>query len=146
MLDFDKLINYKQYLNTIQSFLDKYFKTVKITNNSSPFAKTYTVLKTGATTDIGFNPNNIALAKLAGGEAISFICDGVGINNIGCIFAIDVNGPDGPNVTGRDLFAVSINGRTNQLFDNFAAADCGTKNFGYGCYTKLQEDNWEMKY
>ncbi len=134
-----------------QSFLDKYFKTVKVAAGQSPFSKNYTTLKTGAEETYGFaNNNQIATAKLTGGEAISLMCgenateDSVRQTN--CIFAVDINGPDGPNVTGRDLFAIVVDGKTNKLFDGHASTDCGNKRFGYGCFKKLQEDNWEMKY
>lgn len=132
-----------------QAFLDKYFKTVPTT--SSPFASKYTTLKTGEVLDYSFADNNqIAKVKLAGGEAISLMCGENATEEVSrksnCIFAVDINGPDAPNVTGRDLFAIVVDGRTNELTEGHSSAKCGELRFGYGCYKKILEDNWEMKY
>lgn len=132
-----------------QAFLNKYFKTVPTTD--SPFASKYTTLNTGDVEEYPFSGNNqLAKAKLAGGEAISLMCGGDATEEVSrrsnCIFAIDINGPDAPNVTGRDLFAIVIDGKTNKLTEGHTSDNCGNLKFGYGCYRKILEDNWEMKY
>lgn len=140
------------YVNTAdsgkhqQDFIDKYFKKAGGINKN-PFATKYKILETG--TEIGNSlVDSHGWAKLAGGEALSFYC---GRGSEYCIFRIDINSTDGPNIGGRDFFAIFVNNKTNELFDNFDSSKCGKKNtlgahLGYGCFAKLLENNWEMNY
>ena len=93
------------------------------------------------------------LVKLADGQSVRLFCDAGASSKeeenyrmSACIFTIDVNGTDGPNVGGRDLFALSIQYGTNKLIDRWLPANCGSEDFGYGCFAKIVEDNWEMNY
>lgn len=140
------------YVNTAdrgkhqQDFIDKYFKKAGGINKN-PFATKYKILETG--TEVGNSlVDSHGWAKLAGGEALSFYC---GRGSEYCIFRIDINSTDGPNIGGRDFFAIFVNNKTNELFDNFDSSKCGKKNtlgahLGYGCFAKLLENNWEMNY
>lgn len=140
------------YVNTAdsgkhqQDFIDKYFKKAGGINKN-PFATKYKILETG--TEVGNSlVDTHGWAKLAGGEALSFYC---GRGSEYCIFRIDINSTDGPNIGGRDFFAIFVNNKTNELFDNFDSSKCGKKNtlgahLGYGCFAKLLENNWEMNY
>ncbi len=140
------------YVNTAdsgkhqQDFIDKYFKKAGGINKN-PFATKYKILETG--TEVGNSlVDSPGWAKLAGGEALSFYC---GRGSEYCIFRIDINSTDGPNIGGRDFFAIFVNNKTNELFDNFDSSKCGKKNtlgahLGYGCFAKLLENNWEMNY
>lgn len=140
------------YVNTAdsgkhqQDFIDKYFKKAGGINKN-PFATKYKILETG--TEVGTSlVDSHGWAKLAGGEALSFYC---GRGSEYCIFRIDINSTDGPNIGGRDFFAIFVNNKTNELFDNFDSSKCGKKNtlgahLGYGCFAKLLENNWEMNY
>lgn len=129
-----------------QDFIDKYFKKAGGINKN-PFATKYKILETG--TEVGTSlVDSHGWAKLAGGEALSFYC---GRGSEYCIFRIDINSTDGPNIGGRDFFAIFVNNKTNELFDNFDSSKCGKKNtlgahLGYGCFAKLLENNWEMNY
>lgn len=76
---------------------------------------------------------------------------------------VDVNGPDGPNIGGRDMFTFYIyddysidekditpdkikNGTAeaerNTLFNN----SCLASTIGEGCFGKLLNNNWQMNY
>lgn len=124
-----------------QAFIDKYFKKASGVNNN-PFATKYKILSTGEEKATSLVTEH-GWAKLASGEAISFYC-GNGVEN--CVFRVDINSTDGPNVGGRDLFAIFIKKNNNEIYDNYEASKCGETNYGYGCYARLLQDNWEMKY
>lgn len=124
-----------------QDFIDKYFKKAGGINKN-PFATKYQILSTGQVESTSLVDSH-GWAKLAGGEAISFFCVGSGVNF--CVFRVDVNSTDGPNIGGRDYFMMRVDKRTNKIYDD-AANTCGTTKDGSGCYTKLLEDNWEMNY
>lgn len=67
-------------------------------------------------------------------------------NNQYSPFRIDINGLSSPNMSGRDVFYLSIDDKYNKLFDQQASDRCGKIGLGRGCYAKLIEDDWEMKY
>lgn len=125
-----------------QSFIDKYFKkaNVQLTN---PFSSSYKILNTGKSASAGL-VSEYGWARLAGGEAVSFHCAGDSTNY--CVFRVDINSLDGPNIGGRDYFAFFINIKTNKIYDNSSATVCGNDVYGYGCLARLMQDNWEMKY
>ncbi|MDE6137869.1 MAG: type II secretion system GspH family protein [Candidatus Gastranaerophilales bacterium] len=124
-----------------QAFIDKYFRKASGVN-TEPFAAKYKILNSG----IEQNTNLVSShgwAKLASGEAISFYC----ANSVNfCVFRVDINSTDGPNIGGRDYFALFINKNNNEIYDKYEVAECGTTNDGLGCYARLLQDNWEMKY
>lgn len=132
-----------------QEFLDKYFK--KTNNTGTPFADEYRDFSSNTTTSIVLDATKDGSAKLAGGEAIAFTCDPASTD---CEFRVDVNGPDGPNISGRDLFTIRLTKRTNRIYD-LSASNCGGTDAngniqyvrgGVGCMTRIMEANWEMKY
>ncbi len=148
-----------------QDFIDKYFKKTNNNSNLSTFAATYRMLnedKSISTQRLFVQTpqaeRGIGTAKLAGGEAIAFICTKPNRGTIflpqTCEFHVDVNGTDGPNIFGRDYFLIKLDNSTNKL-NGGAATSCGRKDadgketfteFGEGCLTRIMEDNWEMKY
>lgn len=124
-----------------QAFIEKYFKKASgIPEN--PFAKKYKILNTGKEEEVKLVKEH-GWAKLASGEAISFYC---GNGSAHCVFRVDINSTDGPNVGGRDYFALFVRKNNNEIFDVYQVNLCGTEQFGYGCYARLLQDNWEMKY
>lgn len=124
-----------------QAFIDKYFKKASGVN-SNPFATQYAILNTGEKKAISLAATH-GWAKLDSGEAISFYCaNGYSY----CVFRVDINSTDGPNVGGRDYFALFIEKNNNKIYDNYEASECGENKSGYGCYARLLQDNWEMKY
>jgi type II secretory pathway pseudopilin PulG len=123
-----------------QAFVNKYFKKVgNIT--AKPFAAKYGTLATGEEATVGLASEH-GWAKLASGEALSFFCGGAKY----CVIRVDVNSTDGPNIGGRDMFMFMIEKATNKIYEESPSSECGTRNTGDGCYSKLVEDNWEMNY
>ncbi|MCM1338217.1 MAG: type II secretion system GspH family protein [Muribaculaceae bacterium] len=140
-----------------QDFIDKYFKKAN-NQTTNPFSKNY-----GAVNAQGRRAVSLAeghgWAKLAGGEAVSFYC-GSGVNY--CVMRVDINSTDGPNIGGRDMFAIFVDKDTNKLYDRYKVSVCGGVDSsedtnrltdslygvyqGYGCLNRIMEDNWEMKY
>lgn len=136
------------YVNTAdsgkhqQDFIDKYFKKAGGINKN-PFATKYQVLSTGKVENLNLVSEH-GWAKLAGGEALSFYCAS---GNVGfCVFRIDINSTDGPNIGGRDYFMMYVNKKNNEIYDGYASTNCGTTKDGQGCFAKLLENNWEMNY
>jgi type II secretory pathway pseudopilin PulG len=128
---------------TSQKFIDTYFK--KASNTSTyPFASKYKDISTQTEKSIGLGASH-GYAKLAGGEALSFYCDPTTTTTF-CVFRIDVNSTDAPNVGGRDFFMVYLDRKTNMIYDNDTSDKCGTDLYGTGCYAKLIENNWDVTY
>ena len=87
-------------------------------------------------------------------------------NNLGLVVIelfVDINGAKGPNIVGRDMFAIYV--YNNGSIDDWAAGNtlsgltvdqrnksftevCSGATSGnwYGCFGKLLNDNWEMTY
>ncbi len=64
-----------------------------------------------------------------------------------CIMAIDTNGPDKPNIAGRDLFKLVIDPETNEVRDYTQdASACTTGSTGAGCFQALIDNDWVMDY
>ena len=98
---------------------------------------------------------------LASGASVRFYY--VGIDNVFIATMVDVNGPKGPNILGRDMFdwVIDVNGNIDSFagtydktlpltqeqretqFQNVCLAD--NDNTG-GCFGKILNDNWQMNY
>lgn len=124
-----------------QEFIDKYFKKAG-GNNKNPFATKYKDLASGKDKKIGLASEH-GWAKLAGGEALSLYCPD---KSDYCVLRVDINSTDGPNIGGRDFFAIYLNKKTNEIYDKDASSICGKSQYGEGCFGKLLENNWEMNY
>lgn len=124
-----------------QEFLDKYFKITA--TKTQPFAKQYKILNTGVLSNYGLASSH-GWAKLVSGEAVSYYCAG-GTTTF-CVFRVDVNSTDGPNIGGRDFFILYIDLKTNKIYDGKAPEDCGTEYSGGGCFGRILKNNWEMDY
>ncbi len=131
-----------------QAFIDKYFKKAAGTA-TNPFSGTYKKVN-GSTASSPGSLSNSGWAKLAGGEAIHFFCQ---YDLSYCVFMIDINATDGPNIMGRDFFTIALDTHTNKLADKYNkngntynADNCTTAEYGYGCVERILRDNWEMKY
>jgi type II secretory pathway pseudopilin PulG len=122
-------------------FLKKYFKAASY-NTSNPFADSYMVLNTQASSALTFSISDRGFMKLADGGAVSFMC----VSRKACVFVIDLNSTDKPNVGGRDLFTIFLDTQTNLIYDSRTSESCGSDVYGYGCYAKIIENNWEMTY
>lgn len=76
------------------------------------------------------------------------ICPTKAANSVTYDLYIDVNGSEGPNVGGRDMFHVSLR-PDGKIHDNTVAAgveSCTGDSFGAGCLDRLQQNNWIMDY
>lgn len=127
-----------------QEFIDKYFKVTQ-KNAGSAFADNYRTIKgtNNAGQSIAGLLNGTAKGKLQGGEAIAISCES---NVDECIVMIDINGKDGPNIGGRDLFRFRLDTKKNTVMSHSLDSDCGTDQYGHGCLSRLLKDNWIMKY
>ncbi len=90
---------------------------------------------------------------LAGSDELAFI-----------VAVVDVNGPKGPNVFGRDFFdmCIDVNGNIDSCLPNgtvpsfpltedkrdelFNSGCLGNSASIYGCFGKILNDNWQMNY
>lgn len=127
-----------------QEFLDNYFK-VSQKNAGSAFADTYRTI-TGVNNEgasITTYLNGTAKSKLQGGEALALFCETT-VDE--CVVMIDINGKDGPNIGGRDLFRFRLDTKKNIVMSHSSVNECGTDQYGHGCLNRLLKDNWIMKY
>ena len=131
-------------------FVNNYLKrSTRTVTTTKSFSVKYTKLNGSSDTAANGHPlpplpQDIAWARLAGGETVAFSC-----GDPYCLFYVDINSTDGPNIYGRDFFTITLNTRTNELGGGrYSATDCldGTKRYGIGCLEKIMQENWEMKY
>lgn len=134
------------------SFIKSYFKVIKECEElEGCFASDYKNLNGGN--------GNFAKQKsfvLASGASIrpTFA---TGNGDINVYFAVDVNGPKGPNILGRDCFFIFVF-NNGMIDDNGTSAPLSTEEreklfdescFGNGttgCFGRILNDNWEMTY
>ena len=79
-----------------------------------------------------------------------------GLAGENCVFLVDVNGNDKPNIIGRDAFAFYMNSKGHILSYPLNSPDykysdkvqkCKTdKQSFYYCYSALVDNNWKMDY
>ena len=95
---------------------------------------------------------------IASGAAITFRSS-IRLDTIAILY-VDINGPKGPNIAGRDMFAIYIyNDGTVDDWSNDGEkpdkddrdsnfdSDCYSANNSWtGCFGKILNDNWEMTY
>ena len=146
-------VNSQEALN---NWIELYFKVVQKCDNSlTPcFSDDYKTLNGG-----GVNFHNETSYVLASGSSIRFILNVEG-DKIGQV-GIDINGKQGPNILGRDLFFIAVykNGILDDFNDGtapltedernsiYTSACQGSGNVsGWGCFGKILNDNWEMTY
>lgn len=122
-----------------QRFIDDYLKVAN-KEKAGLFSKYYATI--GGVEKPFTLGNNVAVAKLIGGEAITMGC----FSADNCVFQIDTNSVAGPNVGGRDAFTIVLDTKTNDLKDIQPMARCGTDVLGAGCFARIMSDNWEMRY
>lgn len=62
------------------------------------------------------------------------------------VVVVDVNGQEGPNIGGRDMFTFLITAN-GEIIGTGHDNDCTREAFGDGCYDLLaEENNWHMNY
>ena len=154
------------------NFIKSYFKIVSDCEDSfTPcMAENYKKMN-GTNISLSGVHNIHKCITIASGASI---CIYKGVGNILNQFAIDINGQNGPNIAGRDLFLMYIYNdgtvddlRTTCNEDNsecgmwdgsenppnqeeredvFEKACKGSNTLFHGCFGKILNDNWEMTY
>ncbi len=151
--------------DAVTNWVKTYFKVVNScgTDSSPCFANEYKFMN-GISRGALFSNNTYQKFVLANGASISV----AGHSNGKVSFFVDVNGKAGPNIIGRDTFAMLIykNGiidesdgsegedtltapltkeKRDELYEQYCAN--GTAgSYWWGCFGKILNDNWEMTY
>lgn len=129
-------------------FLRTYFKTVKTcdgSNLSDCFADSYQNLN-GTNIRLRDSMSSGSVAVLASGAVIYLQSNGYVI--------FDVNGKQGPNILGRDLFSFEIandgtleTSNLDYYVEHFATScQSATVTYDGGCFAKILNDGWKMDY
>lgn len=151
--------------NAVTNWVKTYFKVVNDcgTDYSPCFASEYRMMN-GVSRGALFNNTTYYKYVLASGASISV----AGRSNGKVSFFVDVNGQAGPNIIGRDTFAMLIykNGiidesdgsegddtltaplskdKREDLFQKYCANGTASS-YWWGCFGKILNDNWEMTY
>ena len=142
-----------------EEFIESNFKIVQNcgTNKTPCFANTYR--KIANSQNIGWNSNKTSYV-LASGATL-----GVGYNPLSsdCLLElyVDTNGTKGPNIAGRDLWALFLykdgsvddfsgdpppltTAQRETAFTTYCTSD--NANGWSGCFGKILNDNWQMTY
>ncbi len=127
----------------LNSFVTNRLKTIKTcskdeTNQCFANENYYNINSNGTASAFTCEGNSYVLASSA---AICMTKSGTSVK-----VNIDVNGQDGPNIGGRDMFIFMINSN-GEITGTGNEDTCTTSNFGDGCYDLLaEENNWKMNY
>ena len=145
----------------LDNFVKTYFKVVNDCGSSQQpcFASNY---KKISGTDLGKGTGQQLNVTIASGVSFGFGLSSTGIadNSRVAIFDVDINGQQGPNIAGRDVFILGLfnNGIVDEYALTTAPGDkdtrenlfnttCNADNTTWhGCFGKLLNDNWEMNY
>lgn len=147
--------------DALSNFVKTYFKVVTDCGSSKQpcFATSYTKI---SGTNMGQGTGQPLYVTIASGASFGFgmSSTGTGNNNRIAIFDVDINGQQGPNVAGRDVFILGLfnNGMVDDYGlstapgdkdtrENLFNTNCNSSNSTWtGCFGKLLNDNWEMNY
>ena len=126
------------------------YKQLDGSTYSLSYYKPIAVVSLASGASISINNNNFFY------HPVSYWTDSNGVKHI---FAdhgyleldVDVNGAQGPNILGRDLFYMQLysDGKVAESYNNSHQADyCLGNDIGYGvgCLTKIMQDGWKMDY
>ena len=144
------------------NFVNTYFKVVNDcgTNATPCFASEYKRMN-GSSMGSLFSNSNFRKFGIASGASISIH----GFPNGNMAVYVDINGPKGPNIIGRDTFPMVLykNGivdegdgteatdtvtpplsadRREEIYNSF----CDGTGMWWGCFGKILNDNWQMNY
>ena len=141
-------------INSLDSFMKNYFKIVKDCgmDETACFGSNYKKIDGSSINFMSTDSDGVRAYVLANGASIAIIS---GSN----YFHLDVNGKKGPNIVGRDTFAIKIH--SNGLLDELCnSAPCSAEereqlftnnciknsSLWWGCFGKILNDNWQMNY
>ena len=157
----------------VNNFIHNYFKVVKDCGSDIPscFASgNYRKLDGVKYPNYDNANDNQNSYILASGAAIGVQAFSDASRNIVMQIAVDTNGKKGPNIVGRDFFAMYV--YNNGVIDEYSVSDdegtyenvtapltqeqrernfqvaCNSNkpSWGHGCFGKILNDNWEMTY
>lgn len=132
-------------------FLKDYFKIARDCGESATpcFADSYKTMSG----DSAVFPETVDDAvTLASGASILIWSNGLGYDPEyhGYLdIIVDVNGRQGPNRYGRDLFQMQLysDGKIAESYNGSDPSDnCLTSDYGLGCFTKVVNNGWTMDY
>lgn len=129
--------------------LTRYFKTTKSCNANTItdcFSNDYVNMNGSDVAIANFVPEGSSCAVIASGASI---CVGTISNNGQIEVAADINGKQGPNIVGRDLFTLAITNNGSVIAPGDASvASCSAAVGGdYGaCLAQIIKDGWKMDY
>ncbi len=147
--------------DALANFVKTYFKVVKECGEEQEpcFAANYTKI---SGKDMGEGTGQPLNMTIASGVSFGFGISSTGTanNNRVAIFDVDINGPQGPNIAGRDVFILGLfnNGIVDEYGlttapgdkdsrENLFNTNCNSSNATWtGCFGKILNDNWEMTY
>ncbi len=147
-----------------QQFLSKYLKVIQTctTDRSPCMASVYKQLNGTVFNGWAMNVNAtspcVSLADgaavcMSGGFETDEYSDGEYNWHDYVRIYIDVNGQQGPNILGRDLFYAELysDGKIAEGYDidpTWHGNECGVANatYGSGCLSKIMSDGWKMDY
>ena len=142
----------------VEKFFDDYYNvTLKCGRNpSSCFAPQYkNIRKSVLNTD--FSDDNTYCVQFKDSSSMCIIPQSA----LPATVFVDVNGPDKPNVVGRDMFSFHIyddfsvdvvppdvvaGGTATAARENLFNNDCLGSYYGTGCFGKILNDDWKMNY
>ncbi len=161
----------------VEAFIEEYYNVTSDCGTNSPqpcFADSYRSLSGGAS-DFSCSGYSVLLKS---GSAMCIIAAEASVaadeeagteakDSVPAHIYIDVNGPEKPNIGGRDMFSLYIydyyriddgDGETyiteDDINDGTASTDredlftknCKTSSTGVGCFGKILNDDWKMNY
>ncbi len=141
----------------IGEFIKNYFRVANdCGTDSSPCMSGEYKKMNGAVVSTNLN----RYVTLASGASLGYAYKSAGLANILFSIDFDINGQKGPNIVGRDIFAVYV--YENGIIDDYGSsaplskddretifeAACNGNDSAnwYGCFGKILNDNWEMTY
>ncbi len=145
----------------LNNFVKTYFKVVNDCGSTRTpcLASSYRKLSGKV---IGAGTGQPAFVTIASGASFGYgiASSGTADNSRVAIFDVDINGQQGPNIAGRDVFILGLfnNGIVDEYALTTAPGDkdtrenlfnttCNADNTTWhGCFGKLLNDNWEMNY
>lgn len=127
-------------LATSEGFFGKLNDAQKCVDTTECWADTYKTLD-GVTNDI-YNSRPDNAIKLKNGAVIGYTPETTeGALDIAWI-TIDLNGPERPNIIGRDFFKFGIT--KTGIIHGQRTANKGTCDTGTECFNALMKNNWKM--
>lgn len=152
--------------NAAKNFLNTYFKVVQeCTSSMTPcFAKEYTFIDGSifGNWDIYGGTNDEPCVSLASGASICMLggitsderYESGDLAHGKVSLYVDVNGPQGPNIVGRDWFYMELysDGKITESYNNDRSDSCNdmedynNTGYGIGCLSRIIKDGWKMDY